>query len=1149
MKKPLNISIFIQILTNYKVIFVTIFLFGFLIKPAFCTENVTLHLQWYHQFQFAGYYAAQEKGFYQEEGLNVNIVEGGPGVETFKDFETKSGHYGTAHAAGVLSHYVKSRQVIVVAGIFQHSANVIITRKDRSLNSPHDLVNSKTVIMPGGDIELSAMLLNEGIDPTFFCKQPEENYLEKIIEGKIDAIDGYISNEPYTIQKAGVPVSIISPINYGIDFYGDVLITSKKESREHPARVNSFRAASLRGWEYAMEHPEEIIGIILNKYTKNKSKDHLMFEANAIHKLIMHELVEIGHMNPDRWQHMINTLTKIRVLRPDEVKVDELLYNPNQGFNSKKLWVILKIVFCVSGVIVFIALGLYLFNRKLRREIVLRTKTEAELYESNERYRFHSSILENMSEGVQLTKTSDATIVYTNKQFDDLFGYNRGELINKHVSILNAQKNESSEKIAENIIKILNSKGKWSGEILNKKKNGTEFWCYSNVTLFNHDKYGKVWVAVHKDISERQRIEKQLMESEEKFRSIATSISDAIITIDDKGLITFWNDAAEKTFGYSNEEAVGRNMHDLIAPQSYHNDIFKGMKKFVESGKGPIIGKTLALPGIKKDGTEFMADHSFSAVKIKGKWYATAIIRDITEQIRAKEKLEDSEQRLLLSLESAKIGTWEWNIQTGNVSWDERMQNIFGLKPGMYKETYNAWEELVHPDDKRMADEATLQSVKNGTPYECEYRIVLKSGETRYIKAQAIVKYDSQNQPLCMNGVAVNVTDRKKLELEREINRVHLEEQVYSRTKELTLVNKSLQDSREELKRIFELSIDMICISEISGKFIKINPAFGKTLGYTDEELLSKPYIDFVHPEDRKNTIQVVKDKLLKGEVALDFKTRYQCKDGSYKWLMWNAKPVINEGILFAIAHDITEQKKTEDNLKATYNQLVHSDKLSALGKLTGSIAHEFNNPLYGVSSILEQIESDAPLEEEYKALLGLAIKECRRMSDLVKKLREFYRPSLGVDVNIDINQVIEDMLLLINKKLKKQRITVSKQYDLHLPKIKNVEDKIKQVILNVVQNAEEAMPETGGEIKIITKSINSHIEIEISDTGEGISATDLQNIFNPFFTTKGVKGTGLGLSVCYGIIKNCEGDITVKSKQGEGSCFVIKLPVEKKGV
>ncbi|MBI5428113.1 MAG: response regulator receiver protein, partial [Nitrospinae bacterium] len=241
-------------------------------------------------------------------------------------------------------------------------------------------------------------------------------------------------------------------------------------------------------------------------------------------------------------------------------------------------------------------------------------------------------------------------------------------------------------------------------------------------------------------------------------------------------------------------------------------------------------------------------------------------------------------------------------------------------------------------------------------------------------------------------------------------------------------------------------------------------------------------------------------------------------------------------------------EKRTAE-LKSAHQQLLHAEKLSATGKLAASIAHEFNNPIYGIRNVLEQIREDLALDETHAYLVDLAIRECSRVATLIRKLQDFHRPSDGVVSLMDIHQAIDDMLLLAEKKMKERNIRLKKNYDPHLPQIRAVADQIKQVVLNLIQNAEEAIPDPGGEIVITTNAQPNTVLIEVRDTGCGISPETMKMIFDPFFTTKPqVKGTGLGLSVSYGIIKKHGGDLLVESVPGKGSTFIIILPCEGEG-
>ncbi len=184
---------------------------------------------------------------------------------------------------------------------------------------------------------------------------------------------------------------------------------------------------------------------------------------------------------------------------------------------------------------------------------------------------------------------------------------------------------------------------------------------------------------------------------------------------------------------------------------------------------------------------------------------------------------------------------------------------------------------------------------------------------------------------------------------------------------------------------------------------------------------------------------------------------------------------------------------------------------------------------------------------EELADLVLLACRECDRVAGLVRKLQDFNRPSTEIPVIMDIHEILNDMILLMNKKLTKHKIRIETHYDSQISDIEIVPDQIKQVILNLLQNAEEAIPPEGGQITVSTESLESRVKIHVRDTGCGIPPENMKNIFDPFFTTKAaVKGTGLGLSVSYGIIKSHGGDIEVKSRPGEGTTFTLVLPVRR---
>ena len=242
------------------------------------------------------------------------------------------------------------------------------------------------------------------------------------------------------------------------------------------------------------------------------------------------------------------------------------------------------------------------------------------------------------------------------------------------------------------------------------------------------------------------------------------------------------------------------------------------------------------------------------------------------------------------------------------------------------------------------------------------------------------------------------------------------------------------------------------------------------------------------------------------------------------------------------------EQKveRQAQELQEIQKQYLHAEKLSAIGKLSASIAHEISNPLQGIFSVLKDFKKRAILEQEDRELLDAAIIESDRIQELVRSFQDFNRPSSGKKAFMDVHQSLDSILLLQKSYLYRRRISVVRNYAVRLPQILAIPDQIKQVFLNLLTNAAEACPQLGGLITVSTWQENDKVAVTIKDTGIGIKPVDMDRIFHPFFTTKPeVEGSGLGLSVSYDIIKKHQGEIRVQSRPEEGATFTFLLPVE----
>ncbi|MDV7340508.1 ABC transporter substrate-binding protein [Terasakiella sp. A23] len=273
-------------------------------------EKLSLKLQWLHQFQFAGYYVAKEKGFYRDAGLNVEIVPYEEGSQNVVDLvRTGVVNFGTGRSSLVVDR-LNGKPVVVLAAIFQESPSVLLVRKGNGIERLTNLIGRKVMVSP--DALLAAdyfgMFAKEGISPHDIVSQKHSYNLDDLIDGTTDAMACYISNEPYVLQERGVPFLAFRPKDYVEGFYGDMLFTSIRETMNHPERVSRFKAASLKGWDYAFENIEETAEIIFNKYNKqNKTLASLIFEGHELRKLALPPDTPLGHISLQK----LNTLANL----------------------------------------------------------------------------------------------------------------------------------------------------------------------------------------------------------------------------------------------------------------------------------------------------------------------------------------------------------------------------------------------------------------------------------------------------------------------------------------------------------------------------------------------------------------------------------------------------------------------------------------------------------------------------------------------------------------------------------------------------------------------------------------------------------------------------------------------------------------------
>lgn len=400
-------------------------------------ETVELQLRWYHQFQFAGYYAAIEKGFYQEAGLNVIVVPGAPNKKPVVQVLNGQANYGVGNSE-VLLNRLQGKPLVALAAVFQHSPSILLTKKSSHITTPHDLVNKKVMMIDNQiDADFIAMFHNENIDVSTIDLIPSSFNIQDLANDYVDAFNAYITNEPYYLQQLGIEYTIIKPQNYGVDFYSDVLFTTENELQNHPERVEAFRSASMKGWQYAFEHKDEIIKLIQTKYQVQKSADFLKYEAEAINKLVLPNVVELGHMNPWRWQHMADTFIDAGMAENDNF-LTGFNYLELQAQDQLEAIKLGKIATIVSVLAILILIPLALALKKMKLEISLRQKAENELkklaYTDTltglaNRHQFYTLAEQAIKNSIRTKLLAGFCFIDIDgfKQFNDTYGHHFGD--------------------------------------------------------------------------------------------------------------------------------------------------------------------------------------------------------------------------------------------------------------------------------------------------------------------------------------------------------------------------------------------------------------------------------------------------------------------------------------------------------------------------------------------------------------------------------------------------------------------------------------------------------------------------------------------------------------------------------------------------
>ena len=394
-----------------------------------------------------------------------------------------------------------------------------------------------------------------------------------------------------------------------------------------------------------------------------------------------------------------------------------------------------------------------------------------------------------------------------------------------------------------------------------------------------------------------------------------------------------------------------------------------------------------------------------------------------------------------------------------------------------------------------------------------------------------------------------------------------LEQRVAERTTELTRANENLRleiaerkraeaqlrESEERWRDVFENNPTMYFVVDAAGKVMAVNPFGAEQLGYNVDELVGQPVLGVLYESDREAIQRNVAQCLKQIGQSMSWELRKVRKGGSVIWVRETAKAVlrVNGPIVLIACEDITEQKRAEEALRQAQADLAHVTRVTTMGELTGSLAHEVNQPITAAvtnaNTCLRWLAGDAPNIEEARAAAMRIVKDGTRAAEIISRIRLLFKKGTPERELVDVNEVIREMIVLLRNEATRGSISVRTELAADLPQVMGDRVQLQQVMMNLFMNSIDAMKDVDGTRELAIKSQraeNEQLMVSVSDTGVGLPAQQTDQIFNAFFTTK-LHGTGMGLSISRSIVESHGGRLWAADNSPRGASFYLTLPTK----
>jgi PAS domain S-box-containing protein len=633
-------------------------------------------------------------------------------------------------------------------------------------------------------------------------------------------------------------------------------------------------------------------------------------------------------------------------------------------------------------------------------------------------------------------------------------------------------------------------------------------------------------------VSERETGVPRLFPLGDGLRLVLETALDAVVVMKPDGSIVDWNDRAAEVFGWSQEEALGRDMAGLIIPERFHNAHRNGIRRYLESGKAEVLGRRIEVAGVRSNGEEFPVELSIAPIQDSNSILFVGFLRDITERKRAEERVRVAEQELRATIDTipALVARHRADgvIDFVNQTW----RSYAGLTQESWRDGNN-----IHPDDRSLVEQAWLAALATGEPFETEQRLRRADGEYRWHLIRRVPLCNENGAVIAWYEAGYDVHDRKLAETA------------------LRASEAQLADAQRELQLIVDSIPAMVGTFEPDGRRSFVNQTWREYTGLTGEEGNTV----YFHPDDLERYERALRTSIATG-APLVVDVRARAANGEYRWHTHRRVPRRNErGEIvkwYSVGTDVHDQRIAEEALNAAQTALAHASRVTTLGEISATIAHEVNQPLTAIvangHACQRFLRREIPDLDGVRGAVEWIVKEGNRAGEIIQRVRGLLKKAGPHKIALDVNEIITEVAALLQRELTAQQVTPHLELAPAIPLSIGDRVQIQQVIINLVMNGVEAMRSiTERPHALVIRSYEDEarrVVVAVRDSGVGITTEAMSRLFDAFFSTK-PSGLGLGLSICRSIIEDHGGRIWATNHgDGQGAIFQFALPPYQSG-